>query len=335
MLRVKSLPTALLLAPVLALGWDCATAEAETWRMSHKMPAESVEGQLFQLFADKIEEYTGGAIEVAVYPSEQLGKDDTVLEQLQIGTIHIYPEAPEYLQKWVPDIKWISAPFLFDDRDHWVRFMNSDLAQGWFDTVEQEAGIAVIGDPTAFLRGPYRVMVSSVEWNTLEEMRGLKLRMHPEDLSVQAWTHLGAEVQVLPWTDVYESIGRGVVNGVNTPIALVEPMKFYEVAPYVIRHDEFPQGMAFMTNAESWNGLDDDTRAAILRAYDEMAEESFARTNAVTEKDVTTMEEKGVAFSTAETSAFVERMKSFYEKMEASGQLPEGFLDVVEETRQQ
>ncbi len=330
MLSAKSLSLALAVALGAA---PLAAAQAETWRMAHKMPPDSIEGELFQLFADKIEEKTQGEITVQVFPNEQLGKDDVILEQLQIGMVHIYPEGTSYLQKWVPDFKLTGAPFLFDDRAHWRRFMASDLAQGWFERIEQDAGVAVIGDPTAFLRGPYRVMVSSKPWSNLEEMQGVKLRIHPDELAARAWRHLGAEVRTLGWTEVYEAIGRGIVEAVNSPVALVEPMRFYEVAPHVIRHDEYPQGMAFMTNAEAWNGLDETLRRQVLEAYDAVTEASHTRTMEVAAESIARMKQEGVNFIEADTADFVTRMRSLYEEMAAAGELPEGFLQAVEATR--
>lgn len=309
------------------------SAHAETWRMAHKMPPDSIEGELFQFFADKVVEKTGGEVEIKVFPNEQLGSDDTVLEQLQIGTVNVYPEGTSYLQKWVPDIKFTSAPFLFDDREHWVRFMQTDLVKGWFKQIEDEAGIALIGSPTAFLRGPYRVMVTDKPWTNLEEMQGTRLRMHPDELAAAAWRHLGAEVRTLAWTEVYESISRGIVDAVNSPIALVEPMKFYEVAPHIIRHDEYPQGMAFMTNAKRWNALSDELRAQVLDAFAEMAEESEKRMIAAANSDLEAMKAKDVAYMEPDTSDFVERMQSFYQEMEEKGELPEGFLDAVRSSR--
>ena len=309
------------------------SAHAETWRMAHKMPPDSIEGELFQFFADKVVEKTGGEVEIKVFPNEQLGSDDTVLEQLQIGTVNVYPEGTSYLQKWVPDIKFTSAPFLFDDREHWVRFMQTDLVKGWFKQIEDEAGIALIGSPTAFLRGPYRVMVTDKPWTNLEEMQGTRLRMHPDELAAAAWRHLGAEVRTLAWTEVYESISRGIVDAVNSPIALVQPMKFYEVAPHVIRHDEYPQGMAFMTNAKRWNALSDELRAQVLDAFAEMAEESEKRMIAAANSDLEAMKAKDVAYTEPDTSDFVERMQSFYQEMEEKGELPDGFLDAVRSSR--
>ncbi len=317
-------------AACLLLG---GAAAAETWRMAHKQPPESVEGRLFQAFADKIEEKTEGEITVEVYPAEQLGKDDVILEQIQLGTVHIYPEGVSYLQKWVPELRFTSAPFLFDDREHWSRFMDTELVQGWLGTVADEHGIGLIGDTTAFVRGPYRVMVTNRPFTNVDEMAGTKLRMHPNELAADAWRHLGAEVRTLAWTEVYESISRGIVEAVNSPIALVESMRFYEVAPNVIRHNEYPQGMAFMTNADAWNDLDEETRAQILEAHEEVATQSVEDMTAVADSSIERMQAEGVTFSTADIQSFVDKMRDFYAELDANGELPPGFLDAVNATR--
>lgn len=308
-------------------------ADAETWRMAHKMPAESIEGQIFQAVADRIAEKTGGNLTVQVFPAEQLGKDDAILEQLQLGTVHIYPEGSAYLQKWVPEIAFTGAPFLFENRTHWAAFQQTDLVKGWIEKVESEAGITVIGDPTAMVRGPYRVMVTARPVNTLEDLAGIKLRMHPDELAAAAWRHLGAEVRTLAWTETYESIGRGIVEAVNSPVALVESMRFYEVAPHIVRHDEYPQGLAFMANAAAWNGLDEGTRDQVLEAYNEVAAEFAAKTDATANESLARMAEKGVTFTVMDTAPLVERMAEMYSEMNASGTLPAGLLAAIDATR--
>jgi TRAP-type transport system periplasmic protein len=325
---------AALAAVAVAISGFSHEASAETWRMAHKMPADSVEGVIFQAGADRIAEKTDGKITVQVFPNEQLGKDDAILEQLQMGTVHIYPEGSSYLQKWVPDMQFVSAPFLFDDREHWSRFMSSDLVHGWHERIEQEAGITVIGDSTAMVRGPYRVMVVKKPVESLDDIDGLRLRLHPDELAAAAWRHLGAEVRTLGWTEVYESLGRGIVEAVNSPVALVEPMRFYEVAPYVVRHDEYPQGLAFMANAQAWYGLDEKTRQQILEAYDEVAAESEAGTLNAANESIERMKAEGVTFSEIDSSAFVDRMMELYTEMDSRGELPEGFLQAVADTRQ-
>ncbi len=310
-----------------------SAVSADVWRMAHKMPPASIEGEIFQAVADRIAVKTEGKITVQVYPAEQLGKDDAILEQLQLGTVHIYPEGSSYLQKWVPEIAFTGAPFLFESRDHWSRFQNSELVRGWLAKVEAEAGVTVIGDPTKMVRGPYRVLVTAKPVSTLADIAGLKLRMHPDELAAAAWRHLGAEVRTLAWTETYESIGRGIVEAVNSPIALVESMRFYEVAPHIVRHDEYPQGLAFMANAATWNALDDATRAQIIEAYDEVAAEFAVKTDTVANESLARMAAKSVSFTVMDTGPVVAKMAEFYGEMDAKGTLPEGLINAINATR--
>lgn len=323
----------LLTAAAAALIAFVGTAGAETWRMGSKMPPDSPEGKVFQFFADKVAEYSDGALEVIVYPNEQLGKTDAVMEQVKLGTVHLYAEGSAYMRKWAPELSWTSAAFVFDDRDHWVRFMNSDLVSGWYDKAAEVGGVELLGDPTAILRGPYRVMVASPDVETFDGVQGIKLRMHPDELAYNTWTHLGAEVKTLAWTDVYQAISKGIVEAVNSPIALVESMRFYEVAPHIVRHDEYYQSIGFMMNGAAYEALDDAQRAALLKAYEEAGAYSQEIMGAVADESIARMQQKGVTFTEIDRAPFVARMQTFYEDLAAEGALPEGFLEAVAATR--
>lgn len=319
---------------VLTLGFVTTAAFGEqTWRMASKMPTDSPEGKVFQYFADKVKDYSNGELTVTVFPNEQLGKTDAVMEQLKLGTVHLFAEGSAYMRKWVPDISWMSAAFLFDDRDHWVRFMNSDLAKGWFAEASEKAGVSVLGDPTAILRGPYRVMVVNKDVKSYDDVQGVKLRMHPNKLAHAIWTHLGAEVVTLAWTDVYQSIDKGIVEAVNSPIALVESMRFHEVAPHVIRHDEYYQSIGFMVNTKAYDGLSDDLRAALDKAYTDAGDYSVEVMTQSADESISRMQSAGVTFLDIDRGPFIESMTTFYQDLESKGELPDGFLKLVENTR--
>lgn len=235
------------LAPAMVLiAGLVVPAQAQEWRMATKMPPSGPDGESFQYFADKVKEYSRGKLTINVYPSEQLGKTRATLEQLSAGIIHLYPEGSDLLNNWVPEMEYVYAPFLYDSREHWLRFMRSDLVKGWLAEIEDKAGVIVLGDITTFMKGPYRVMSTKRPMKSLADMEGLKIRMFPNDLVVDAYTHLGAEVRILAWTEVYESMRRGIVEAVTHPISLVEPMKFNELVSDVVRTDEFHQSVAFM-----------------------------------------------------------------------------------------
>ena len=308
-------------------------AQAETWKMATKMPPDSPEGLIFQKFADLVGEYTNGELEIKVFPSEQLGGTEAVLEQVSAGTVHVYAEDADYLAKWEPALSWGSASFMFDDREHWLRFQKSDLVKGWREKARVESGITTIGDVGPILRGPYRVLAVKHPVQTFEDFQGTKLRMYDDDLAVKMWTSLGAEVRVLDWTDVYQSIKTGIVEGVTTPVSLVESMKFFEVAPHIVRMDEYPQANAFLVNEKAYNALGPEVREGVLRAYEETGKYSFEVLIGVTDESLERMQATGATYSEIDTSGFVERMKEFYRMQDAEGMLPEGFLATVEATR--
>ena len=323
----------LIVAGATAAALATGAMAAETWRMAHKMPPDSPEGVVFQRFADLVEEYSNGELTITVYPNEQLGKTEATMEQLKLGTVHLYAEGSTYMKKWVNEITWTSAAFLFDDRDHWVRFMNSDMVKEWYDRAAKEAGVGVLGDPTAILRGPYRVMVAQRDVQEYDDVSGLKLRMHPNKDAVATWTLLGADVKTLPWTDVYQSIKTGIVEAVNSPIALVESMKFHEVAPHVIRHDEYYQSIGFMVHQPSYDALPEPLREAVDRAYTDAGTYSFEVMGMAADESIESMKAAGVTFHNIDRAPFVEAMKQFYAEKEAAGELPDGFLELVEATR--
>ena len=323
----------LTLTTALALALAGPALAETTWRMATKMPVDSPEGQGFAKFAELTEEYTDGELKIDVFPNEQLGKEDAVLEQLQANIIQVYAEGFGYMKKWEPALAWVAAAFAFDDYDHWQRFMTSETVTGWFDNAAEQSGVRPLGDPTQVLRGPYRVMVSNVPIESAADIAGVKLRMHENKVAIETWDHLGAEVITLPWTEVYQGISKSIVQAVNSPIALVESMRFNEVAPYITRHDEYWQSIGFMVNEQALAALDEETRAGLLKAYEEAGDYSQEVMFGVAEESIARMEEASATFSVLDTAPLVEKMQSFYDDMAAQGELPEGFMAAVEASR--
>ncbi|MBR9763952.1 MAG: TRAP transporter substrate-binding protein [Rhodobacteraceae bacterium] len=307
-------------------------ALAETWRLSTKIPADSFEGKLHQEFADKVAEYTGGNVQVQVYPSEQLGDAQTVLEQVSSGIIDIFVDDVSYLNRFNEDITWTSAPFLFDDRAHWTCFMKSDYFHQILGKIEEQDNIGVIGEVGPFSRG-FRVLVTKDEMASYDDVQGLKLRLWDNQMIVDVWTALGTDPLVMAWTDVYQSLQTGIVEAVTSPAILVEPMKFYEVAPHIARTDEFNQANAYMINLDSWNAISEDDQAAVIRAYHEVSDEAVAGLQASFDASLEKMKAQGVTYNELDTGPFVEAAAAIYEGYEADGTLPSGFLDAVAASR--
>lgn len=323
---------AIVTAAVIALTVMPVSAET-IWRLAIKDSIDGVEGIIVQRFADLVEEYTDGEIKVQIFPNEQLGASQATLELLSVGAVTIYAEESSYLDRWAPDITWTSSPFMFDSRDHYIRFLQSDYFTELIEQAEKQAGVTVLQPIGAMLRGPYRVLLTTDPVNDYADVEGTKLRMWDQQLIVDAWSHLGAEVRVLAWSDIYSSVQTGIIEGMTSPVSAVEDMKFTEVAPYIARTNEFYQSVDFMINADALAALDEEERAAVQRAYLDAAEFSHSYTNEQTAPSLGRLQASGATYVELDTAPFVERMRSFYEDAAASGELPQAFFDAVEAAR--
>lgn len=324
----------LLSAAAIAVATLALPASAQTTlRMATQMPSDSPEGRVHERFAELVDEYTDGSVEIVIYPNDQLGKLDAVLEQLKMGTVQIFAEGMSFMKKWVPELNWVASPFVFENRDHWVRFVKSPLVGGWLETAADEAGVVVVGSGTEIERGPFRVIVSKRPVETVEDLEGLGLRLFSNKTQIDAWTYLGASTKVIPWTDVYSSMQTGLVEATTSPISLIESMRFYEQAKNITRTDEYFQSVAYMVNKRAWEGLTDEERAAIEKAHAEAGEYSKAVLEELASGMIGSLEGRGVAYVEPDMGPFVEKLSGFYDDMATAGELPEGFLDAVNETR--
>jgi tripartite ATP-independent transporter DctP family solute receptor len=314
----------------LILAFAMAAPAQVNWKLTHKMPPESAEGKAFQRFADIVKEKSGGKMTVKIFPAEQLGKTEATLEMLENGTVQVYPEGETYLQKYVDELKFTNAPFLFESREQYARFIGSPRVKGWTEKVRKERNIMIVGNVADFVRGPYRVMVCKKPITSLADVNGLKLRLHPDDLNIAVWRELGANTLVLAWTEIYESLDRGIIEATNSPMALVEPMKFYETAKYIIRHDEFPQGLVFMTNAKDYEKLTPELQKVVTDAVKGAGDYSAELMEKQAQDSIARMEKRGVKCSVVDKKPFVEKIAKLYAKMEADGKMPKGLLAEIQ-----
>lgn len=310
-------------------------ATAETWRLSSMMTPESFEGQAYQRFADLVAEYSEGDLDIRIYPNEQIGSMDTVVEQLSQNIIQLAPSAVSFMSRWEDGIRYASAPFLFDDYDHWAAFIDGQLFQDWLSSVKDTAHITILGRIPDMPRGSFRTLLTVNPIETADDIAGIRMRQFQDELVIESWENLGAEVRVLPWGEVYDGINRGIVDAVTSPAEQIQSMRFYEVAPNIIRTDEYPQAVAWMMNADAWTALSPELQAAVTKAHEEAsayARELLAAESKTLVADLEAVEGVSVNFD-FDTAPLVQKMADFYAARDADGKLPAGLLDAVDAAR--
>lgn len=307
-----------------------ASAEARVLKINESLGPGSPEEYALGIFKDEVARRTDGALEIEIFLQDQLGNPQEALENLSIGTLDLYSGALSYYTKLAPDeLSVIALPYLIKDHDHLRRYLKSDF----FKAAQQkliDQGIRFVSTDFSGDRGPYRVYIATKPVFTPADLQGVKMRMWPNDIAINAWKHLGAVPVVVPWTETYLAIRQGVVSAVTAPLSLVRSMKFTEVAPYVTALRQFPQTWPIAISEQVWQSLSPEHQKALVEAANIATAAYRDTTYERAESDVQAMiDETDAVFIRVSTKPFREAMTGYYEELIADGKLTRAVYDAV------
>lgn len=219
-----------LLAMAIAVPWATSTASAADYvfKYANTQSENHPRSKSMEFFKTELEKRSGGKIQVELYFSGTLGKESEVLEMVKLGNLQgcrggLFERAnKKYLM--------YTLPFMFANADQVVQVMNSDLGQ------EINKGAMANGFyvPATGVAGGMRQPTNKVRPITsVADLKGLKLRTPPIDVTIRTFKELGANPQQVPYTETYMALKTGVVDGQENPFSNCVDMKFYEVQKYL------------------------------------------------------------------------------------------------------
>lgn len=330
MKKIRILYLALFLSFILtACSIGTSNTDVIELKLGTKMPEETAEGKAFQYFADLVEEKSGGSLIVKVYPNEQLGKGTTQIDNMLLGTQDMYAEGITYFSDFDPRLEVSSVPYLFRDFDHYHAFNVGEIGQDIQKTLI-ENGIRVLNDERNFIRGPYRVLISTKPVKSVDDLKGLKIRSFESAFYSDAYEQVGALPTVVAWTETYLALKQGLVDAATSPISLVWPMKFTEVAPYMTIIDEYPQDVVIAINEERFQELSEEHQKILIEAANEAGIKAQELTNEEVDVHIELMkQEHNIEIFEIDKDEWINAFTPYHYQLEEEGKLPEGLIDQI------
>ncbi|CAN0656528.1 MULTISPECIES: DctP family TRAP transporter solute-binding subunit [Nitratireductor] len=238
------------LAAVIGLAVTPALAQ-ETLKFAHVYEANTLYNDAAEWIAREIEQRTDGKYKVDVFPSSQLGNEETITEGLQIGSIQMAYTGPTFLGQFYKPMAISEAPFIWESYDHWKKYQDSDIfqevTQGYFDKTGNKV--------TSILYFGSRQTSSQEKIETPEDMKGMKIRVANAPLWKIFPTAAGANPTPISFAEVYLALQQGVVEGQENPITIIESNKFYEVQNYVARTSHITSSVVSVFGGPLWSKL--------------------------------------------------------------------------------
>lgn len=305
------------------------SSETVELKLGTKMAPETAEGKAFDHFAKLVDEKSNGEIKVSVFPAEQLGKGTTQLDNVLMGTQDMYAEGAPLFAPVDSRMEVAAIPYLFRDFEHFQKYntgeMGQEVNQGLIDK-----GVRILNTERNFVRGPYRVLLSKEPVKTVEDLKGLKLRSFESEFYSSAYQTVDSNPTVVAWTETYLALKQNLVDAATSPISLVWPMKFTEVAPYMTIIDEYPQDVVIVINEEIFQGLSEEHQQILIDAANETGEFGTELVNKEAEEHIQLMkDEHGIEIFEIEKSDWVDAFSGYHTQLEQEGKLPEGYVDQI------
>jgi C4-dicarboxylate-binding protein DctP len=255
-----------LAATALALGAPRAFAQAPiVLKFSHVVAADTPKGNGSEFFAKRAGELTKGRVKVEVYPNSQLYKDKEEMEALQLGSVQMLaPSLSKFAPLGVKEFEVFDFPYLFDSFDDLHKVQLGPVGKGLLAKLDAK-GISGL----AFWDNGFKSLSSNRKMARPEDVRGLKMRIQSSKVLEAQMRALGAIPQVMAFSEVYQALQTGVVDGTENPHSNLYSQKMNEVQKNVTITDHGFVGYAVVVNKKFWDGLPADIRAQLTQAMAE------------------------------------------------------------------
>ena len=137
--------------------------------------------------------------------------------------------APSHMSTFSQKAPLMDMPFLFRDLDHWNAVMEADALAPLAADVLEKANVRLIG----YAGGGTRQLIVNKPITNMEELKGLPMRVMGAPIQTRIFEAISAAPSVIAYSEVYNAIQTGVIQGAENEAAGIENMKFYEVGPHI------------------------------------------------------------------------------------------------------
>ncbi|HET9653457.1 MAG TPA: TRAP transporter substrate-binding protein, partial [Usitatibacter sp.] len=236
-------------------------------------------GRGAERFKQLAEERTGGKVRVEVYPNSSLFKDGEEMEALQLGSVQMLaPSLAKFGPLGVRDFEVFDLPYLFDNYDQLHKVTYGKVGQDLFRKLEPKGIIGL-----AYWDNGFKDMSANKPLHKPEDFRGLKMRIQSSKVLDSQMRALGAVPQVMAFSEVYQALQTGVVDGTENPPSNLYTQKMHEVQKYLTLSDHGYLGYAVIVNKKFWESLPADIRKTLEQCMKEAT--SFANDIAARENN--------------------------------------------------
>jgi len=255
-------------------------ADPVTIKFAHVVADNTPKGQGALLFKKLAEERLPGKVKVEVYPNSSLFGDGKEMEALLLGDVHMLAPSLAKFEHYDKGIQIFDLPFLFDDIEAVNRFQASPQGQGLLSSMEDK-GITGL----AYWHNGVKQLSSNKAMHEPKDARGLKFRVQASNVLDEQFKAIRANPRKMSFSEVYQGLQTGVVNGTENTWSNYYSQKVHEVQKYMTESDHGLIDYMVITKTKFWKGLPEDVRTELEAVMAEVTVEVNRQADELNQKD--------------------------------------------------
>jgi C4-dicarboxylate-binding protein DctP len=256
---------ALLGIAALALSAGALGQQPIVIKFSHVVANDTPKGKAAEFFAKKAAELTKGRVKVDVYGNSTLYKDKEEMEALQLGAVQMLaPSLAKFGPLGVKEFEVFDLPFIFDNDADLHKVTQGPVGKQLLGKLDAK-GIKGL----SFWDNGFKSFSANKPLKTPADFKGVKMRIQSSKVLEAQMRSVGAMPQVMAFSEVYQALQTGVVDGTENPHSNLYTQKMHEVQKHVTLSDHGYLGYAVITNKKFWDGLPADVRGQLEQAMKE------------------------------------------------------------------
>ncbi len=228
-------------------------------QFSHVVTPDTPKGKAAEYFKKLAEERTKGRVKVDIYPNSQLYKDKEELEALQLGSVQMLaPSLAKFGPLGAREFEAFDLPYLFANYEELHKVTEGPIGASLLKKLDAKGIVGL-----AYWDNGFKAMTANKPLHKPEDVRGLKLRIQSSKVLEAQMRALGAIPQVMAFSEVYQALQTGVVDGTENTASNIYTQKMHEVQKFLTVSDHGYVGYAVIVNRKFWDGLPPDIRIVL------------------------------------------------------------------------
>ena len=246
-------------AAMLATAGVAVAQQPIVIKFSHVVALDTPKGKGAEYFKKLAEERTKGRVKVEVYPNSSLFKDGEEMEALQLGSVQMLaPSLAKFGPLGVREFEVFDLPYIFDDFADLHKVTEGPVGAGLFKKLDSKGIVGL-----AYWDNGFKVMSANKAIRVPADYKGLKMRIQSSKVLGDEMKALGAIPQVMAFSEVYQALQTGVVDGTENPPSNFYTQKMQEVQKFLALTNHGYLGYAVIVNKKFWDGLPADVRTTL------------------------------------------------------------------------